>query len=283
MYYIRAIGGLFYLVGFFLMIVNLVKTAKAGSFLAEEETSAPALVKIDGHEKNEKGHRWLERNWIPFSLFVGVAILIGGVVEIIPALLIKSNVPTIASVQPYTPLELEGRDVYQKEGCYTCHSQMVRPFRSEVVRYGEYSKAGEFVYDHPYQWGSRRAGPDLAREGVMSTSYYKNSKWHYVHFMNPEKLIGKSIMPAYPWLYTKEVNPEITPKKIRAMITLGVPYPKDYDKKCVEEMNAQAKKITDELIASGAKDVNAKSEVIALIAYMQRLGTDIMKDQKTQK
>ena len=283
MYYIRAIGGALYLVGFILFMWNMIKTAKSGSFNAEEEASAPALVKAAGRETNESGHRWLERNWVPFSLWVGVAILIGGVVEIVPALLIKSNIPTIESVKPYTALELEGRDIYQKEGCYTCHSQMIRPFRSEVIRYGEYSKSGEFVYDHPYQWGSRRAGPDLAREGVTTTAYYKNNMWHYTHFYNPEKLVEKSIMPAYPWLYTKEVDPDLTPKKIRAMMTLGVPYPVDFDKVCVEEMNTQAKKIADELIAAGAKDVNSKSEIIALIAYMQRLGTDIMKEPKVSK
>ena len=146
------------------MVYNLVKTMGAGSFVANEDAEAPALEKVAPEDKGH-WHRWIERRPVQMLLLSLVVILIGGLVEIIPMLTIKSNIPTIASVKPYTPLELEGRDIYIREGCYTCHSQMIRPFRSETERYGEYSKSGEFVYDHPFQWGSKRTGPDLAREG----------------------------------------------------------------------------------------------------------------------
>ncbi len=165
MHMIRIVGGLLYIIGAVLMVINLIKTAKSGTFVRFEEDEAPALE----HKVVKEGwHRTFERKPVQFTLLALVAIIIGGVVEFIPMFLVKSNVPTIASVQPYTPLELEGRDIYLREGCYNCHSQMIRPFRSEVERYGDYSKSGEFVYNHPFQWGSRRTGPDLAREGVKT-------------------------------------------------------------------------------------------------------------------
>jgi cytochrome c oxidase cbb3-type subunit I/II len=190
--------------------------------------------------------------------------------------LIKSNIPTIASVQPYTPLELQGRDIYVREGCYTCHSQMIRPFRSETERYGEYSKAGEFIYDHPFQFGSKRNGPDLAREGVKSGRQYKPNSWHYNHFENPQKLNEQSIMPSFKWLLTNDLDMSTTAKKIRVMQTLGVPYPAGYDVKANDDLMKQAQLIADDLKANGINTAPNK-EVIALIAYLQRLGTDITK------
>jgi cytochrome c oxidase cbb3-type subunit I/II len=170
-----------------------------------------------------------------FSL---VAVAIGGVLEMVPTFLIKSNVPTITSVKPYTPLELHGRDVYIAEGCYTCHSQMIRPFRDEVARYGEYSKAGEFVYDHPFQWGSKRTGPDLARIGGK----YPDS-WHYNHMFDPRIMSPGSIMPCVSFMIDNKIDTSLTGAKIRAMQTLGVPYPAGYDKQANKDLVAQGNKI----------------------------------------
>jgi cytochrome c oxidase cbb3-type subunit I/II len=275
MHMLRALGGVMYITGAILMVVNLWKTAKSGSFNRIEEDQAQARETTTGHK--ESWHRKLEGKPVTFTLLALVAILIGGVVEFVPMFLIKSNVPTIASVQPYTPLELEGRDVYIREGCYNCHSQMIRPFRSEVERYGEYSKAGENVYDHPFQWGSRRTGPDLAREGVKTGKIYKPDSWHYEHFINPQKTNIQSIMPPYPWLADREINMDLIPKKIRAMQTLGVPYPEGYDAQAVEDLKKQSSGIVEGLRAAGI-DAKDHTELIALIAYMQRLGTDITKE-----
>ena len=151
---------------------------------------------------------------------------------------------------------------------------MIRPFRSETERYGDYSKAGEYVYDHPFQWGSKRIGPDLFREGVLTSPNHKSDSWHYTHFMDPRKINAQSIMPKYPWLGTDEIDVLSTPKKIRVLQMLGVPYPKDYDKIANDDLKAQAEKIASGLKAQGI-DVAANKEVIALIAYIQRLGTDV--------
>src|SRR6478672_12038433 len=164
-YAMRSLGGTLYLVGTLIMLYNIFKTIKVGKLVANEPAEAPALEKIAVAHHGEHWHRWIERKPVQMLILSLVVILIGGVIELIPTFMIKSNVPTISSVKPYTPLELQGRDIYVREGCYTCHSQMIRPFRDEVARYGEYSKAGEFVYDHPFQWGSKRTGPDLARIG----------------------------------------------------------------------------------------------------------------------
>lgn len=272
MYILRAVGGFLYLTGAITMSYNLIKTAKSGSFLANEEAEAPAL-----EEKVIKGgywHRVLERKPIVFSVLTLVAILIGGVLELIPSFLIKSNVPTIASVQPYTPLQLHGRDIYIREGCNNCHSQMVRPFRSETERYGEYSKAGEFVYDHPFLWGSKRTGPDLHRIG----NKYPDS-WHYHHMMDPRTMSPGSLMPPYPWLLESFINKEATAGKIIAMKKLGVPYPEDYEDGAAQtDLDAEAEEIAESLRESGV-EVLPETEIIALIAYLQRLGTDINVDQ----
>jgi cytochrome c oxidase cbb3-type subunit I/II len=187
--------------------------------------------------------------------------------------LVKSNIPTIESVKPYTALELEGRDLYIKEGCNSCHTQMVRPFRSETARYGEYSKAGEFVCDHPFLWGSKRTGPDLHRIGGK----YGHS-WHYRHMLDPELTSPGSIMPKYDWLFERTLDISNTTAKINAMRAIGVPYPEGYENNVEAEMKAQASKIAadieNELKQDGVK-VKPDAEIIALIAYLQRLGTDI--------
>jgi cytochrome c oxidase cbb3-type subunit I/II len=275
MYVGRAVGGALYITGYVIGAYNLVKTIKAGKFLPQQEASAPALEKIATKRlAGESRHRWLERMPVQFTILAIVAVLIGGIIEIIPTWLIKSNIPTIASVKPYTPLELQGRDIYVREGCYTCHSQMVRPFRSETERYGEYSKAGEFVFDHPFQWGSKRNGPDLAREGVVTGRQYKPNSWHYNHLENPQKLNEQSIMPVYSWLLKNDLNTSTTPRKIRVMQTLGAGYPAGYDQTANEDLKKQANEIAENLKAAGIQ-ADPNKEVIALIAYLQRLGTDV--------
>lgn len=274
MYKLRALGGLMFLTGAITMAYNLVKTMKQGTLNAEEAAEAPKLEK---NEKEHAGHwhRWIERRPVQMIILSAVVILIGGVVEFIPTFLVQSNIPTIASVKPYTPLELQGRDIYIREGCYTCHSQMVRPFRSETERYGEYSKAGEFVYDHPFQWGSKRTGPDLHRQGGK----YPNV-WHYHHMIDPTIMSPGSIMPSYAFMAENELDITSTPAKIRAMQTLGVPYPEGYDVKANDDLTKQAKSIADDLKINKVS-IDSNKELIAIIAYLQRLGTDI-KASKTE-
>jgi len=214
----------------------------------------------------------IERKPLTMLVLSLIVVAVGGAIEFIPTFLVKSNIPTIASVKPYTPLELQGRDIYVREGCYTCHSQMVRPFRDEVARYGEYSKAGEFVYDHPFQWGSKRTGPDLAREGGK----YPDS-WHYNHMYDPRSMSPGSIMPQYTWLLDNALDTSSTPGKIRAMQTLGVPYPQGYDQQANKDLMDQAKGIQKKLKADKI-ETPANAEIIALIAYLQRIGTDIKAD-----
>ncbi|MEA3446004.1 MAG: cytochrome-c oxidase, cbb3-type subunit II, partial [Bacteroidota bacterium] len=279
MYKLRVIGGALYLIGFIIMVYNMAKTMKSGSIIVNEEAQAAAIDLSEARNKStETPHRFLERKGLTFTVVALIVVAIGGAVEIIPMTFIKSNVPTIESVKPYTPLELEGRDIYVSNGCYTCHSQMVRPFRWETDRYGDYSKIGEFVYDHPFQWGSRRIGPDLARTGVVGGPMYKNAVWHYNHFINPQIMNDQSIMPAYPWFATDKVDLEITPRKIRAMVTLGVPYPEGYDQIAVEDYRKQAAKIVADLKASGI-EVDLESEMVAMIAYMHKLGKDISSNE----
>jgi cytochrome c oxidase cbb3-type subunit I/II len=276
MYYLRAFGGSLYFIGMLLFVYNIVKTSAAGSFIRYEEDEAPALEKAHS-DKKEGWHRKLEGKPIQFTILALIAVLIGGLIEIIPMYLVKTNVPTISNVKPYTPLELEGRDIYIREGCYTCHSQMIRPFRSETERYGEYTKAGETVYDHPFQFGSKRTGPDLARIGVKSLPNYKPDSWHYNHMIDPQKLNAESIMPPYPWLAENELDISSTKKKIEVMQQMGVPYPDGFAEQAVADLQAQAKKIGDGLRAGGI-EADDNKEIIALIAYLQRLGTDVYND-----
>ena len=274
LYVTRSIGGLLYLVGVFIMVYNIVKTVKAGQLVANEAAEAPPLpAKIVPHGK-QYWHRWIEARPIQMLVFSLIAVAIGGILEIVPTFLIKSNVPTIAAVKPYTQLELHGRDIYIREGCYTCHSQMIRPFRDEVARYGEYSKAGEFVYDHPFQWGSKRTGPDLARIGGK----YPDS-WHYNHRLEPQSMSPGSIMPSYPWLLDDVIDTATTGARIRAMQTLGVPYPEGYDQIANQELKKQAEKIQQNLKADKIETAPHK-EIVAMIAYLQRIGVDIKGEQK---
>ncbi|HRI25468.1 MAG TPA: cytochrome-c oxidase, cbb3-type subunit I [Ferruginibacter sp.] len=275
-YAMRSLGGALYLIGVFIMFYNIYKTVKKGSLVANEEAEAAPLVKEYVKHEGEHWHRVIERKPVQFMILSLVVILIGGIIELVPTFLIKSNVPTISSVKPYTPLELQGRDVYVREGCYVCHSQMIRPFRSETERYGEYSKAGEFVYDRPFLWGSKRTGPDLAREGTGNLK--KTDGWHFRHFREPSSMTEGSIMPSYPFLMDQRIDTASTAAKINALRKLGVPYDKGYENYANADLMTQANSIRINLKIEGIQ-IPADREVIALIAYLQRLGTDISKNK----
>lgn len=285
MYAMRAIGGTLYIAGFVLLGVNIIKTAKAGSPVEDELAEAAPLKKISGKRVAGEGvHTWLERKIVLFTVLTTVAILIGGLVEIVPMLLVKSNVPTITSVQPYTPLELEGRDIYIREGCNNCHSQMIRPLRSEVERYGEYSKAGEFVYDFPFLWGSRRTGPDVHRIGGKY-----NDNWHFNHMLDPRSTSPGSIMPRYSWLIKNNLNASDLEGKMEALVKLGVPYSDEDISGAKQALLTQASEIEENLRQDpeyvknyGNSNIQNK-EIVALIAYLQRLGTDIKVDKTALK
>ena len=270
MHVFRAIGGGLYLIGAIVMAYNLFKTIARGKLLADEPAEAMALTPIFVPASSEKAwHRVLERKPMYFLVLSLIVILIGGMIEMMPTFMISTNIPTIASVKPYSPLELQGRDIYIREGCVNCHSQMIRPFRSETERYGEYSKAGEFVYDHPHLWGSKRTGPDLQRlDGKYSDA------WHFNHLLDPTTMSPGSIMPPYPWLIEQTLDTTTTASKINAMRILGVPYEPLYDRIANAELDKQANAISANLEKDNIK-VKSDKEIIAIIAYLQRLGTDI--------
>ena len=278
---LRAFGGFLYLSGTIIMTYNLIKTAYAGTFTANEEAAAAPLEKVYVAKSGGWHHRILEHKPVLFTVLTIIAILIGGIIEIVPTFLIKSNIPTLSSVKPYSPLELHGRDIYIREGCVSCHSQMIRPFRSEVERYdklgGQYSKAGEYVYDHPFLWGSKRTGPDLHR----TSGKYSNT-WHYNHMLAPDAVSTGTIMPAYPWLFEQSLDKSLTPGKINAMRTLGVPYEEGYQDEANNDLEKQANEIISTLKADGI-DVENDAEIIALIAYLQRLGRDIKGEKTAEK
>ncbi len=289
MYWMRAIGGTLYLTGVLILVYNIIVTIRSGSAVEDELAEAPALQRISKNRIAGEGwHAVLERKPVRLTIYSVIAISIGGIVQIIPTIMVKSNIPTISSVKPYTPLELEGRDIYIREGCNNCHSQMVRPFRSEVERYGEYSKAGEYVYDHPFLWGSKRTGPDLHRIGGK---YSDN--WHLNHFYDPQSTSSGSIMPRYPWLIKNELDKSDTEAKLRTMVKLGVPYTEDDITNAQNNMMEQGTLIEKNLYndpdfastyeadkkyaADNGEDFieMRNREVVAMIAYLQRLGTDI--------
>jgi cytochrome c oxidase cbb3-type subunit I/II len=270
MYKLRAIGGSLYVLGIILMMVNLYRTAKAGKFIGDQEAQAPAIDPSATRETVKLGHRWLEGVPVTFTVLATVAVLVGGLIEIVPMFLIKENVPTIASVKPYTPLEVLGRDIYIREGCVGCHSQMVRPFRSETERYGDYSKAGEFVYDHPFLWGSKRTGPDLHRVGGK----YPDA-WHYNHMEKPSNVSPNSIMPNYPWLLTSKLDTSVVRDRMSALRKTGVPYTDADLQDTTGSIAAQSGRIVANLAGGSISNAPPDREIIALIAYLQRLGTDI--------
>ena len=291
-YQMRFVGGLLYFSGAILMVVNLIATVRSGSFQKDVPVEAPALANVGTASKEgESKHLWLERMPLYFSVLSAIALAIGGMVEIIPTLTVKDNVPTITSVKPYSPLELEGRDLYIREGCNACHTQMIRPFRDEVVRFngknGQYSKAGEFVFDRPFLWGSRRTGPDLHREGGKNPD-----TWHFKHMLNPRVTSPGSIMPRYPWLIYNELDRTKTKDKITLLKNVfGAPYTEDQINNVDKIVDEQAAKIVQGIYSGDPEIKKAfeaqkaeqgeafipveKREIIAVIAYLQRLGTDI--------
>jgi len=267
MYWMRAIGGTLYITGLLILVYNIIVTIRKGSVVNDELAEAPALERVSKRRVAGEGfHTWLERKPVQLTILATIAISIGGIVQIVPTIMVKSNIPTIASVKPYTPLELEGRDIYIREGCVGCHSQMIRPFRSEVERYGEYSKAGEYVYDRPFLWGSKRTGPDLHRVGGK---YSDN--WHLNHIRN-------------------ELDKSNTEAKMKTLAKLGVPYTEEDIANAQKSMLEQGIQIEKNLYsdpdfaesyeadkkAGGDEFIEMRNrEITALIAYLQRLGTDI--------
>jgi cytochrome c oxidase cbb3-type subunit I/II len=295
MYYLRAVGGTLFILGALLGGWNFFKTWTSRPKQYDEPVhQAPALRSLPHHDDPRPvsklvgvanagkaletfGTMWWHRAWermpVKFTIYTTLAVIIASLFEIIPTFLIRANVPTIASVQPYTPLELYGRDIYVAEGCYNCHSQMIRPILPETKRYGEYSKPGEFVYDHPFQWGSRRIGPDLAREGISRPQ----ENWHALHFENPEQISPGTLMPPYPWLLEQKIDFKSIPTRMGAVRRVGVPYTDAQLASAIDDAKAQAKQVSDAIIqANGRTDLEDK-DVVALIAYIKRLGTDLYK------
>jgi cbb3-type cytochrome c oxidase subunit II len=215
-------------------------------------------------------HRKLEGWPLVFTVLVTLSILVGGVVEFVPLVLVESNIPRIESVTPYTPLEVAGRDIYIREGCVNCHSQMVRPFRHELERYGDYGKPGESVYDRPFLWGSKRTGPDLSRVGGKYPDL-----WHVRHMENPRSTSPRSLMPPYNWLLVRDLNLSTLQSKLRALRTAGTPYSNDQIENALETARVQAAGIATRVSASGGPSAIEDKEIIALVAYLQRLGADL--------
>jgi cytochrome c oxidase cbb3-type subunit I/II len=284
MYWLRVAGGSMYIIGMLLFGWNILMTwrRRPATYVVPVIT-APALEKRyvpeAAHGPRPVGlwarfaaagwHRTWERMPITFTVLTILAVVVASLFEIIPTFLIKSNVPTIASVKPYTPLELAGRDMYIAEGCFNCHSQMVRPFRHETERFGEYSKPGESVYEHPFLWGSRRIGPDLARVGGKYPHL-----WHVRHFNEPTSITARSIMPAYPHFLTKTIDFEQIQSRVDAMAMLGVPYG-DAVNRAPQMAREQATAIAAEIERQGGPTDLADKQIVAMVAYMQRLGMDI--------
>jgi cytochrome c oxidase cbb3-type subunit I/II len=281
MYWTRAVGGTLYLVGGVLCGWNMFMTWKTRPRQYEESVvQAPPLARDAAGYAPAAGSAWARftsagwhRRWeglpLTFTVMTTVAVVVASLFEIIPTFLIRSNVPTLASVKPYTPLELAGRDIYIREGCFNCHSQMIRPLRPETERYGEYSKPGESVYDHPFLWGSRRIGPDLAREGGKYPDL-----WHVQHTKNPPAITKGSIMPPYPGLYTAKIDFAGIQKRVDVMTMLGVPYG-DAVNKAPDLAREQAAAVAANIVSQGGPQGLEDKEITALVAYLQRLGTDI--------
>lgn len=273
LYWVRALGGTLFLAGFIIMLYNMYKTIQS----APGSLPSPNVKAVNQRDVAEpataSGHRRLEGMATVFTVMSLIGILIGSAIEIYPTLNIHKYVPQNSAVQPYTPLELLGRDVYQKEGCYVCHSQQIRPMVSEVLRYGEPSTIEESMYDHPFQWGSKRTGPDLARVG----SKYPNL-WHYRHMMDPRSVTPKSIMPAYTWLAQTNLDFMVLRKELSVMKLLGVPYDDNTVANGDKMAEEQAKEIAAGLEKDGAPAGLERKEIVALIAYLQCLGQKMKKD-----
>ncbi|MBX3355858.1 MAG: cytochrome-c oxidase, cbb3-type subunit I [Phycisphaeraceae bacterium] len=293
-YWFRAVGGSLYLFGAGLCLVNVILTWRSAPARYEEPiyeaaplargwtpapVPGPALPKgsvvnfartLDVFAQMRWHRNWEAKGFF-FTIMVAIAVIVASLFEIVPLFALKRDIPRIATVQPYTPLELVGRDIYIANGCNNCHSQMIRPLRAETERFGEYSKPGEFVYDHPFLWGSRRIGPDLAREGKRVPS----PLWHLRHFNDPNDTSPGSIMPAYAWMLTKPLDFEQAVKSTRAMQRLGVPYGDETVRNAATLARVQAEQVAARIVDEGGSAGYHDREVIALIAYMLRLGTDL--------
>ncbi|RLA63104.1 MAG: cytochrome-c oxidase, cbb3-type subunit II [Epsilonproteobacteria bacterium] len=275
MYWVRATGGTLILIGFCVMLYNLYKTIKAAPKDESVDVfKAPALAQA---APGERGHRKLEGLPAVFTILTVIAILVGTAIEILPSMLSASWIEKDERVTPLTSLEVAGRDIYIREGCYVCHSQMIRSMGHEVVRYGKMSEAAESVYDHPFQWGSRRIGPDLARIGGKY-----NNIWHYRHMMNPREVVQGSIMPIYPWLFKKKADLGVLSRKLSVLKAVGVPYTDKQIKGALVDAEKQALAIAKNLKSSGVKESIKDKQIIALIAYLQRLGTDIQQEEEEE-
>ena len=291
MYWLRVVGGLLYIVGMGMFGWNILMTWRRRPAVYEvpvvraARLGAPAPVPssrkpgegVLGWVSSMRYHRRFEGMPVVFTVLTLLAVVVASLFEILPTFLIKNNLPTIASVKPYTPLELHGRDLYIREGCFNCHSQMIRPLRYETERYGEYSKPGESVYDHPFLWGSRRIGPDLAREGGK----YPNL-WHVRHFANPREIAAKSIMPSYGNFAANTIEWSVIQKRVEVMAMLGVPYG-DAINRSEALARAQAREIADDIAKAGGPAGLEDKEVVAMVAYLQRLGRDIKANPVAQQ
>lgn len=281
MYGIRALGGAMYLTGVVIGVVNMIKTVNSGKLVANEEVEVPVAAEHKPAGK-EHWHRWIEKRPVQMLVLSLVLVSIGGAVEYFPMSLIDENIPKISTVTPYTPLELQGRDIYVREGCLGCHSQMIRPLRFETARYGDYSKSGEFIYDRPFLWGSKRTGPDLAREGVGKLK--KSDAWHYNHMLDPTSTSPGSLMPAFPWLHKNDLDTTTTFNKIRVLRQLGTPYEEGYEYIANDDLMVQAKRIAKSLKDAGIEQEGVeRKEIVALIAYLQKLGTGIEPSAQAEK
>jgi cytochrome c oxidase cbb3-type subunit I/II len=273
LYYVRAIGGGLYLTGFVIMFYNIYKTiALAPKEVTEEVITAPRLSAPVLSELGAKAHRVLEGLPGVFAVLTFAAVAVGTFIELAPAVLSADYVEVSPAVKPYTALQLYGRDIYVREGCYLCHSQMIRPMVSETLRYGSYSRPEESIYDRPFQWGSKRTGPDLARVGGKYPDL-----WHFRHMLDPRDVTPDSIMPMYPWLYKDKTDFGSLQKKLQVMKSLGVPYSQDEVDHASENARAEAVLISDGLKAQGVPAGYEDKEIIALISYLQRLGADFKK------
>jgi len=268
LYWGRAFGGTLFIVGFGIMVYNIVKTLQSAPSNVESPVQrAPKLSQLVFATHQESSHRRLEGMATVFTVLTVVAVLVGSIIEIYPTLSLHKYLPEKVATRPYTALELAGRDVYVKEGCYTCHSQQIRPLAAEVLRYGPASTIEESMYDRPYQWGSKRTGPDLARLGKRYPHL-----WHFRHMMNPREIVPQSIMPNYPWLAEKNVDFMLLRKKLSIMQNLGVPYTADEVANADRHAEDQARLIAQELQQQGGPSGLERKEITALIAYLQALG-----------
>ncbi len=270
LYYVRLFGGLLVFASMIIMVYNMIKTIKGAPKQEGEDVYEAPVPTWKKAQNPDKGHRKLEGMTAVFATLAFIAVAVGTAIEFVPAFMSHNFIEVSEKVKPYTPLELAGRDIYVREGCYTCHSQMIRPMANENLRYGKVSEATEFIYDRPFQWGSRRIGPDLAREGGKRPNF-----WHFRHMIDPREMTPGSIMPTYEWLVKKKTGYDILPKKLSVMAAMGVPYSQDEIDNAVANAKAQALEITEEMASSGVEAKMQDKQIIALIAYLQRLGKDL--------